>query len=872
MAGTSLIAFCSIHAQSNLSINAQAPADSAATSFVGDSTKTSRMQQTQQLGEVTVTGIVRKNSEEGRVKESQKSQVTENSVSSEEISKTQDNNAGEVIRRIPGVSIIDGQFVMVRGLSQRYNNVWINGAAVPSMEPDTRAFSFDILPSSQIDKLTIIKTPSAEYPADYSGGFIIVDTKEIPISNSFKISLGYGVNDQSAFHTFLQGKGSATDWLGFDNGLRSLRHGIHTTLNTIGDNGIDLANNHFNNDWHAKSSTPWGNLKGSLEWARHFHLFGLRSGMLATVNYSNEYTTYTDMQNNLFGVYDIDNDRKNYLRKSVDDQYNHNVRLGAMLNFTILSHSGYNKYQWKNIFNQYGKSRYIWREGVSAQNNLENSAELYYRSRTTFATQFTGKHNLQDDNTVFEWNAGYAYAGANLPDRRRWKVDDALETGVLQLTTGNDVTREWTDLDEHIFSLNGHGQHTFTFGKFRPTLRAGAYGEYRTREYDTRSFIYNWNMASNTLPSGFRKMNMPDLLSNAEYYGADKLYMIEQVRWRNNYRGHNTLGAAFVAADLPFGKLNAYVGLRFEYNDMALISNTRDYERSESTRHYRGNDLFPSANLVYRFNNIHQLRFAYGRTINRPEFRELSSMVFYDFDLASDVQGNTELKDCFIDNLDLRYEIYPGRGEMITLAAFYKHFTNPIEWIYTVTGGTDLVYSFQNARGAYSLGLELDIKKRLDFLLRGLSWSFNGALIKSHVEFPAGSNEDDRPMQGQSPYLINTGFFYHIGNTDIALLYNRIGKRLVGVGRTQGATGSEDVARVPSSYEMPHDRIDVSIASQLTRHWKLTLSARDLLNQTIYYKQFADATYSDGTSRTITEIDRSYKPGHEFSLSASYTF
>ena len=191
MAGTSLIAFCSIHAQSSLRINAQAPADSAATSFVGDSTKTSRMQQTQQLGEVTVTGIVRKNSEEGRVKESQKSQVTENSVSSEEISKTQDNNAGEVIRRIPGVSIIDGQFVMVRGLSQRYNNVWINGAAVPSMEPDTRAFSFDILPSSQIDKLTIIKTPSAEYPADYSGGFIMVDTKEIPISNNFKISLGF---------------------------------------------------------------------------------------------------------------------------------------------------------------------------------------------------------------------------------------------------------------------------------------------------------------------------------------------------------------------------------------------------------------------------------------------------------------------------------------------------------------------------------------------------------------------------------------------------------------------------------------------------------------------------------------------------------
>jgi outer membrane receptor for ferrienterochelin and colicin len=841
---------------------------------VTDSTKTeSKLQQTQHIGEVTVTGIVRKNSQAGMVQQTRKSAVVENNVSAEEISKTQDANAGEVIRRIPGVSLIDNKFVMVRGLSQRYNNVWINGGAVPSMEPDSRAFSFDILPSSQIDNLVVVKTPSAEYPADYTGGFIIVNTKEIPVTDVARVSLGWGMNDQTVFRHSLYGKESGTDFLGFDNGLRSLKGGINATLNPVS-NGASLTGNSLNNDWTVHSHIPWGDMRLSAELARHFRLFGLRTGMMAAFNYTNEWRTYEDMQNNLFGVYDAQNDKQNYLRYSVDDQYNHNVRLGAMLNFTLLSRSGYNKYQWKNIFNQYGKSRYTWREGVSAQSDQEESSEFYYRSRTTFDTQFTGKHNLRNDNDVVEWSAAYAYAGANMPDRRRWKVDDELETGTLQLTTGNDVSREWTDLGEHIFSINATERHTFTFGHFAPTIKGGIYGEYRTRKYTTRDFYYNWNAASNQLPDGFRQMDMAELLSNEQYFGADGLYLLEQVKWRNNYRGHNTLGAAFLTATLPLGRFSAYLGLRFEHNDMALISNTRDAEKSESTRHYKSDDLFPSVNLLYRFNDKHQLRLAYGRTVNRPEFREYSSSVYYDFDLASNVQGNTELTNCYIDNLDLRYEFYPSRGEMVSLAAFYKHFDSPIEWTYTVTGGTDLVYSFENANAANSFGLELDVKKDLSFLLTGLSWAFNGSLIHSRVDFPKGSRNENRPMQGQSPYLVNTGLFYHLdqANLDLSLLYNRIGRRIIGVGRSEGTTGSEDNARVPDSYEMPRNTIDLSASMKLGRHWEMRASVRDLLAEKVYYKQFADVTLGDGSTKKVTEIDRCYKPGRNWQIGVTYKF
>lgn len=835
----------------------------------------------QQLKEVTVTAVERRNTDAAMIQVAKNSPVIVSNVSAQEISRTQDTNAGEVIRRVPGVSLIDDKFVMVRGLSQRYNNVWVNGGAVPSSEADSRAFSFDIIPSSQIDNLTIVKSPTAEYPADYSGGFIIVNTKEIPAENSFNIAVGGNWNTSSAFKDFSYSKSSETDFLGFDNGLRNLNGGIQAALNPqldangkpVGDYATSLLGNGLNNDWLIKNKKPLGDLKLAASLNQRWMLGGRILGMLAALNYTNEYRTYENMENNLYGIYDAANDKPNYLRHSVDNQYNNNVRLGAMLNFTFLSKDGNHKYQLKNIFNQLATSRYTWRDGVSAQSNLERSAEYYYRSRTTYNGQLTGKHTFTSD--ALDWSIGYAYANRHLPDRRRYLIDDALESGVYALSTGNDISRDWTQLDEHILSLGINDKHHFKFGNFEPDLQVGAYGEYRSREYQTRNFIYNWNVSANNMPSGFRHSDIPTLLSNETNMGYDKLYLLEEKQMRNNYRGHNTLGAGYLAMSLPFGKLGIHAGVRFEHNDMELISNSRDYEKSESSRHYKTDDVFPSLNTTYKISDQHQVRLSYGRSINRPEFREVSSSVYYDFDLASNVQGNTELKNCYVDNLDLRYEWYPSRGELISLAVFYKHFDSPIEWTYTVAGGTDLIYSYKNAKSANNYGVELDIRKNLGFIgLKDFSWSFNGALIKSKVQFEKGSKEENRPMQGQSPYLINTGIFYKNEplKMDIALLYNRIGKRIIGVGRSEGSTGDDSNSRVPHSYEMPRNTIDFSLAKKFGNHLELKLNVRDLLAEKIYYKQFADVTYSDGSKKEVEEIARCYKPGRNIGLQAIYKF
>ncbi|MGM9777443.1 MAG: TonB-dependent receptor domain-containing protein [Prevotella sp.] len=805
----------------------------------------------QVLGEVKVTGMARKNTDAAMIEAAKLSDQVVSNISAQEIRRTQDNNAGEVIRRVPGVSLIEDKFVMVRGLSQRYNNVWINGGAVPSSEADSRAFSFDIIPSSQIDNLVIVKSPSAEYPSDFTGGFIQINTKDIPSQNTFSVSVGGNWNDATDFKDFRY---------------------ANLSSDYIKDGAVSILGSGLNNDWRVKSKKPIGDLKLGADWSRRWTIGESKLGMVGAVNYTNETRSFTDMQNNLFGVYDSANDRSNYLRRSTDNQNNNNSRLGAMLNLALLSKSGNNKYELKNIFNRLVNERYTDRVRIDAQSNNEIGAEYYYRSRITYNTQLTGKHTFTDDH--LEWSASYSYANRRMPDRKRYTINDQNDD-IIQLTSSNDINREFTKLDEHIVSANINEKHDFHFGSFEPSLKIGAYGEYRTREYKTRQFLYTWDPQNNDLPDGFRRMDMTELLSNEQYLGGNGLNILEDLVMRNNYKGHNTLGAGYLAASIPVGKLNIYAGVRYEFNQMELITNSRDDVESPKSKFYRNRDFFPSVNTVYKFDDKHQVRLAYGKSVNRPEFREVSPSVYYDFDLASNVQGKVDLKSCYIHNVDLRYEFYPSRGEQITIAGFYKHFNNPIEWTYTVAGGTDLVYSYENAESADNFGVELDIRKDLSFIgLRNFSLSFNGTLIHSRVNFPAGSRYENRPMQGQSPYLVNTGLFYKNDKQQLSLslLYNRIGKRIIGVGRSEGSTGSEDNARVPDSYEMPRDVLDFTISKKFGSHWEIKANIRDILAQKVSYKQFAEAKNADGSTREVVQITRQYKPGRNIGITAVATF
>lgn len=828
----------------------------------------------QTLGEVSVIAVARRNTEAAQVQEQKRSPVIQTGVSAQQIARTQDKDASEVIRRVPGVSIIDEKFVMVRGLSQRYNNVWLNGGAVPSSEADSRAFSFDILPSSQLDNMVVVKSPAPEYPADFTGGFILINTKQLPENDGFNISVGVGVNDRTHFRSFAASRGGGMDWLGFGSGHRSLSGGMSAALRAYagyegGTNPrLDVLGNGLNNDWTLRTKHPASDLKLNMSYNHTWKRDGGQTyGLLAALNYSNTYKTQLDMENSLYGPYDTSNDKPVPLRKATDNQFSNDIRIGAMLNLSLRPKDNRHYFEWKNIFNQIAKNRYAERTGFNAQPDNINDMEYYYSARTTYNTQLTGRHALADNR--IDWNVGYAYANRNLPDRRLIERTDRTEhrMGIYR------ISREFTRLDEHIVSAGGNYRKDFHFGSFEPTLKAGAYGEFRTRSYRAREFQYGWQ-PNNTLPEDFLFSNdVPKEVLVDSNYGPDKLYLYEEVNFLNNYEGDQTLLAGYVGINLPAGAFNIYAGARYEYNRQVLRMNTRQFEESLQSTPYDNSDIFPSANVTYKLNDRHQLRAAYGRSVNRPEFRELSTSVYYDFELGSSVMGNSDLKPAYIDNFDLRYEWYPSAGEQVSVAFFYKHFRNPIEWTYTVAGGTDLIYSFTNARGANNFGIEIDIRKNLDFIgLKDFSFSFNGAWIKSKVQFAPGTNDIDRPMQGQSPYLINTGIFYNDTERgwSAAVLYNRVGKRIIGVGNRYGTGADGSLRNIPNSYEMPRNSIDLSVGKKIGK-WELKASVRDVLAERCVFKQFEDVTVNN-RQRTIEEVTRSYRPGRSFNLVVGYSF
>lgn len=827
------------------------------------------------LDEVVVSAQVSRNTETAIVNNTQHSYLVQSGVSAQQIIKAQDRDASEVIRRIPGISVLDDKFVMVRGLSQRYNNVWINNSGIPSTEADSRAFSFDILPSSQIDNMIVVKSPAPELPADFSGGFIKIETKSFPSKNSFDVSLSGSMNDQTHFSRFYENLGSGTDFLGFDNGKRSISGGLSSRLENDNSAAVtDFTRNGFNNDWRVKRISPLPDMRLNTSLNRVYKdSEGRQWALTSALNYTNSYKTYSDMLNARYSTYNDVNDKPDYVNRYIDNQYSHDNRLGAMLNVAF-SPNLHDRYEFKNTFNQLGKNRYTSRNGYQYISGMyvQERQEYYYSSRTTYNGIFSGDHEYGKND--FDWNIGYAYANKMQPDRR---IIDRQENGFVgdvhygELRIDqNDIERESTKLNEHIVPGSANYKRAFSLGNMDITLKTGVYGEYRFRKYQTRSFNYRWD--ADNLPSGFEYQDVVNQILVSENYAADKLYIYEETDNCDNYSGSNRLMAGYVSVNIPVGAFNIYTGVRYENNDMKLTSYTSSTEFRTKDKHYRDSRFYPSVNTTYKLTDKQQIRLAYGTSVNRPEFREVSSSVYYDFDLFSDVKGNPNLKTAFIQNADLRYEIYPGQGEMISVALFYKHFKNPIEWTYLDAGGS-YTYTFENANSADNYGVELDVRKNLGFVgLPDFSWIFNGALIKSKVRFDAGSLESDRAMQGQSPYLINTGIFY--GNQKLQVnanvLYNRIGKRIIGVGRVDTSNGSTINNDIPDAYEMPRNTVDVNFSKKFEKGWELKAGVKDVLAEKVTFKQFPKFYDSNGKLQERQQITKQYCPGRTFYIGVSY--
>jgi TonB-dependent receptor len=853
--------------------------------------------------EVTIIARKRSSTESAMIVNLKSIDLIANGITSDQIKKSQDSNAAEVIRRVPGISITDGRFVVVRGLSERYNSVLINGANAPSFEANKRSFSFDAIPSGMIDNIMIYKSPAPELPADFSGASIDIMTKEVADKNEFKISYGTGlVQNTTLIKDFQKYDGGKFDFLGFDDGTRDFPSELPSTerMNELyiwpnlpkyyeRMDSLQVISRAFNKNWNTHTITPIPDQSFSASLLRRFTIGKASLGNTSGLSYKFE-NNFNDINRLEYFDYDKVNDIINYSYDYHDKTYIQEANIGLIHNWLLIFGNN-QRIGFRNLFNNTSENKTVQRTGFDVYNSEDQlSTNLRFVQRFIYSGQLEGQHHINDNMTRFNWLVGYSYTSNNDPDNRRYAYTRPINsTDSIPYTFQFDSKpsvyyggRLTQNLKERGFNYKFDLVHDFYYSlSDEPIqLKAGFFINSKNRIFSTRK-------VGIVAPRGTDKAVVSGLTGPIEGVMDDVNFYYDPTTPNitgfaiadgtdivNTYTAVEKLNAGYLGLKIPFGKIvDIYGGVRMEDFHRTISG---FYEVVKDPDGNAMNDslditkdtlcFFPSLNLNIKLSPKHNIRLSYGRTVNRPEFREITNSYYEDFELNAIVHGNPELLSSFIDNYDVRYEWYPNAGEMISLAAFYKKFTNPIE-MFQIPAGTTFDYKPFNTEKAFSKGIELDIRKQLLFMegvpivgfLKDLVVVFNASIIKSEIETnKAFARDSVRVMQGQSPYIVNLGLLYN--NREKGLMvsanYNRIGKRIAFVGTPIN----------PNTWELPRNSVDLTLDKTIGNKLSIKLGVKDLLNSPVHFVE-----YMIGNDQVeVTKVN--YIPNRKISIGISYTF
>lgn len=780
-------------------------------------------------------------------------------VSSQQITKTQDRDASQVVRRVPGVSIVDNRFVIVRGLNERYNTVLLNDIITPSTEVDIKSFSFDLVPSSAIDRIMVYKSPSAELPGDMAGGAIKIFTKTVPDANSLTFGFSLAYRSNATAQNTQDYQGSTTDFIGFGAKFRELPKSFPSTKNVINNSSSETLIQNFrdlNPYYDLKSKLINPDIRANLNYSHRFFIGKKELTNISYINYSNTHTNQYVTQNRFFFDGNIQN---NFF----DEAYANNVRLGIMSNWALILNPK-NKIEFRNLFNQLASKETVSRTGNLFENNLEIFNQSFrYEQKSIFSSQLNGTHELNQKSKL-KWIAGVGYTLRKEPDFRRFTSSRELgSTNAFKMDlqqfespTLQQAARFYSNMDEYVLSASvNYDKILGTVNEsedLNKLLKVGAYTEYKDRYFKARWFgVVNPNRINNEILS-----LQPNAFFKNENLRSSRVYYAEGTNFDDKYAAQNFLSAGFFSFYLPLNsKFNATIGMRGEFNRQMLQSRERGGGKKVDVDNPLFNAL-PSLNAQYKFNVKNILRFGFGSTVNRPEFRELAPFTYYDFVFDVARRGNQDIKVAQIQNLDLRYDFYPSNGELITFGAFYKRFKNPIEAAVFYNGST-VAFTVANSASAYSAGVELELKKNIN---KNITTVFNASLITSDVKV-SGISDYSRFLQGQSPFLINAGIYYTEPKSGIQanVLYNVIGKRIYVIG---------DNVLSSNVFEMPRQIFDFNLSKNF-KNIEIKAGVQDLLNQSFRLIQDTDR------NNKITKTDgifQQYKTGSNYFMSVNYKF
>ena len=810
-------------------------------------------------------------------------------VSAQQIQKAQDRDAAAAIRRVPGVSIVDNRFVLVRGMGARYNSVLVNDVIAPSTEVDTRSFSFDLVPSNIIDRMIVYKTGLAELPGDFGGGVIKIFTKRRPDQNFVDAGLTIGYRGNTTGQNVQSHNRGGLNWLGLWSADQQLPSSFPENSGTFNNlSPLERASyaRLLPNNWALQQTTVSPDIRFALNTGTRFDIGAVRVSNLTAINY----TMTNQFANVELKLYDESPVANTTSQVYNDATYSRGTRLGVMHNWSARISPLFNL-EWKTFFNQLSTTETVSREGQNFANDIDvRSFSQRFENRSILTTQLAGEHTI-NELTRINWIGSFGYTGRWEPDWRRARYirvigsNNPFAIATPQDPTPNEVGRFFSRLNEFTYSGVTNYEHTFGNPTDREPnrIKAGVYYEQKNRDFAARFYGYN-SIGDNALAA--RTQEIGSVFTIANVNGSNGLTLRDGTRSLDSYRGLNSYYAGYVSGDVYFGeKLNLTLGFRGEYNDQSLRATIQGVDnRLLSNRIF---SPLPSANLTYKVSERANVRLAYSSTINRPEFREIAPFEYYDFNLLANIRGNTTLTTATIQNVDAKWEFYPTPGELISVTGFFKSFRNPIESLLLLQPNV-LSYTFMNAQSAQNYGVEVEVRKGFtessSTFLKNLTVVGNASFIRSRVEVGSvitapdlggeiqkytGLTDAQRPLTGQSPYLINFGAYYaapKLGWTG-NILYNVFGQRVFAVGNVVN----------PTIYEMPRHVIDLNLTRTFNNRLELRLGIQDILNQPVRLAQDFNADGRIGADVTSTTADadqntRQFRRGSYYTFSAIYTF
>jgi hypothetical protein len=871
-------------------------------------------EQKNMLNEVVITRTKAKTESVKSLLIQQKNSVSvSDGISAETIKRTPDRSTSDVIKRISGASIQDNKFVIIRGLNDRYNTAFINGSPLPSSEPDRKAFSFDIFPSNMIDNLIISKTATPDLPGEFAGGVVQINTKSVPDKNFQSFSFGMGYNTVTTGKNQVSYVGGKLDDLGMDDGARDLFPiPNNLTANNPNDpNNVAFAQAYATStqgDWNLfdKTFTPNMNIQYSL--GRQFSIGEKSLGALVSLTYNKTNTLFETTRRN-YNDSGVEGE-PNILSENFNDMsYNEQVLAGALANFSLKINNN-NSISLKNIYSINSEDKVILRTGQSGIDqeppyfDFKNNAR-WFTSNKILSSQLNGDHYFTKSKVKINWNGSISKVNRSIPNLRRnsylsYGTPDyvAQIAQTVNFQSGGNIF--YSENDETIAFAKTDFSKKFSFGeKASAEIKVGGSIQNRDRTFAAKLLGYvtmnNFEPTNAllTLPESeiFNPANM-GALGN----GFNGFSMLNVTKPSDQYIASSKLNSAYAMVDNVFDKWRFVWGVRMENFTQTLDS---ENDAGPVRINQKQQDILPSLNVIYAINPKKNLRFSYSKTVNRPEFRELAPFKFFDFQTNFNTQGNENLQIATINNLDVRYEVYPGKGQLFSFSVFTKTFTNPIE-IKAAPNPKEIYY--WNAPSAKNSGFEIEFRTLLSSLLGKEAGSAsdnftlfsNLAFIYSEVTVGTepGLPETDkfRPMQGQSPYVLNAGLQYMNNGWSASTSLNRVGNRIAIVGSPSAASGVGE----PTLWEKSRTLLDLQISKTfMDNKFEIKLNVQNLLAQDqIFYRNNDTRVRTNENYSTILDSDfekllfnanNFYNPdkddlvwstkfGRTFSLSATYNF